>query len=129
MIDNISNNSQIRTGVHIGIRGGYEQPYQWLWGRDRVSGIVIGWDSGDSDSRECIVELDEPLPRTEIELLTGSMTGRYLGLKLRYVNQDWAESGTVSVQLYSTNPIGGSDDDHMMVESHAKYFLIDVEKS
>jgi hypothetical protein len=132
MIDSISDEYKIRTGDHIRIWSGYEKPYEWLWGRREVSGIVVRWEGLLSESRVCFVKLDDPLPRSEIELLTGSMSGLYVALKLRYVKREWTESGTVSVSVYSAIPSDvemSEDGRDFMVESHAKYSLINVRKS
>jgi len=117
----------LQIGSVVAVSGGYEHPYRWLWGRDRVTGAVEGWITYDGDKRACILKLDEPLPRDEIEYLAGTASGRFLVLKLRYLNRTWTNQETVHVEIRPDFPTSaqGLESRQFWVESHAHYRAID----
>jgi hypothetical protein len=107
-------------GDRISVYGGYETKPKWLWGRKEVSGVVSGWIAREGRSPVCTVELDDPLPLTEVEEYVGPRTGKFLALKLRYSDAKWTDTEVVHVEIYRESSTAPESID-AWVESHASY--------
>ena len=90
---------RLRVGDRVQIRGGYEDPPQWLGGRETVTGRVSAFVDNAAK-----VELDEPL-------VIDGKSYRVLSLRLRYERAHWTKQEIVHVEIAP----------NVWVESHASY--------
>jgi len=115
----------VDVGDRVWVGGSYwPPPKNWLCGRDRVFGTVVAWIALENEELACVVALDGALDIWDPgqERLTGDTT-EHLVLQLRYVGQQWEDTGTVHVVACIANPengrwpiLGGT-----WVESHGTY--------
>lgn len=117
----------IQAGDRITIAGGYEEPAEWLGGRDAVGGVIVKWIPVENRAPACVVKLDAPLTATgDVCGKRETRTGSFLVLGLRYVGQQWDDSGTVHVELCEAEPpdvAWGQREPGVWVESHATYVI------
>jgi hypothetical protein len=112
-------------GSRIIVSGGYDVEPEWLAGTPQVCGRVVKWIPGQNAQPACVVLLDAPLTATgDVGGRRERRTGEFLVLELRYVGQEWEESGTVHVELSEVEPEDEPRADREVgawVESHATY--------
>jgi hypothetical protein len=104
-------------GDRVQVGGGYDMEPQWLDGRQYYSGTVKALIPGQNDTLAVVVALDEAA-------VFENYTGKYLVLELRYTGAQWAETGTVHVELCDFEPVAKAWQDRQQgkwVESHATY--------
>jgi hypothetical protein len=114
-------------GTPVAVGGGYDFEPEWLGGRQQVTGHVEKWIPGQNTQPACVVRLDEPLTATgNVRGRREGRTGAFLVLELRYVEQDWEQSGTAHVELCETEPEDkpwAEREVGAWVESHATYMF------
>jgi hypothetical protein len=115
----------IAVGDRVQVAGGYDFEPQWLGGLASVSGIVVKWIPGQNQAPGCVIRLDEPLTAEgDVRGVRETRTGSYLVLETRYVEQVWEDTGTVHVELCTSEPEDLRWPDRPIgawVESHATY--------
>ncbi len=112
----------LNVGDRVRIRGGYEDPPEWLQGRGAITGRVVALIP-ESDGRSAAeVALDSPLSASQTSY-TAAL------LRLRYKDARWTHRGVVHVELWAASPSEAGRDPaaavpHEWVESHASYSVI-----
>jgi hypothetical protein len=115
----------IAVGDQVRVSGGYDFEPQWLGNREFVSGVVLKWIPGQNETPGCVISLDEALTAEgDVHGVRETRTGSFLVLSTRYVGQVWEDSGTVHVELCTSEPEDAAWSDRPVgawVESHATY--------
>ena len=107
----------LTTGDRIQVSGGYDMEPRWLNGKPGFGGTVRSFIPGQNDRPAAVVLLDEVA-------VFEDMSGKYLVLELRYEGAEWAEKGTVHVELCDFEPEAKPWQDRRQgrwVESNAVY--------
>jgi hypothetical protein len=84
-------------GDRLRLSGGYDMEPEWLGGQRYVEGVITRFIPGQNEAAAAVVKLDEPLR-------SGTATGEYLVLELRYVGAGWTDTQTVHVELCDFEP-------------------------
>jgi hypothetical protein len=109
-------------GDRIRIRGGHEEPPQWLQGKPEITGCVTAF-LPDTDDRSAVeVKLDAPL-------VLENRSYNFALLRLRFADARWAHHEIVNVELWMNAPSHlraepARSIHHEWVESHAAYQVI-----
>jgi hypothetical protein len=88
---------ELEVGNRVKLSGGYDYEPRWLSGAQFYLGSVTAFIPGQNQESAAVVALDAPI---DIE----GVVGNTVVLELRYVGQEWAESGTVHVELCDFEP-------------------------
>ena len=110
-------NDPIRPGDRLLLSGGYDMSPRWLDGRTSRSGTVVDLVPGQNEQPAVLLKLDSPI---EVD----GVSGEFLILETRYVDQAWTDKGTVHIELCSFEPERKRWQDRRQgkwVESHATY--------